>query len=1157
MTPAQGRPMSSSTDQPQHDNDRRHIPGIKIMPTYREVVSEAQPYMSTTGPTSQDTLWNLPRASDRFDRLFRLLREESIGQVRDACREVLQAASGPGFETYSSQQTSSHFHVCDNAKIRHIGMHEEDGLELIVALKQPEQVLHLSERQRQNWWAHCNRFRSGTLVCVLDHAGYILHFVVPSSAPRLPGRSADGLPVHTFTLSGDSEHAYVKLRLVDSSQASNALRWYKDKRWTHYLLDFPGITLASFRYTLEALQRDWEPQHPLVNVLCHDSSTPRQSQEVSLPEYAQTTGFAFNLDCLMQGGQSFQFRPVHAPTMSEARSLVDLRPAQAMALLESLSRKVALIGGLPESGKSYLARKIIKVLLHNRETAGIGPIVFMFHEDAALDQMINLLLEDGIESIVRMGGPSTSERLQNLNLPVTSCTELPNEDRMAENLTRDVLHTLVWDIRRQLSLYNCGLPDTYPELISELTRSNDNYERNRLELQTIYDGPRRRALREAHVVAVTTTELARHPELLQSIHAKVLLCDDADEFQESHLLTAILPATEHIILIGTQTSQSERAQGISWGGSPGPRNPSFFERLVNHAPRRFSSLSLVRNPRPIDEPPSESPSHCGRNFPGCSHSCQLPLHGGSECGPCNQVCDVRCPHSQCTMPCAAPCNWIPCSRRCMLLLDCGHQCPSICGEACPAVKYCQTCCPEEDLLMTPLPTRSGMEDYRDVNLDEDPCIFPPCGHFQTRSFMDWQLRIRDSYNLGDDGLPSSTKGTVRPFSTQEVPCCIRCRSSLHDIRRYGRITRGPLLDGPLKEFLAWRNGRFSELIDRLGQSVPALNWYMAYRGLPSTALVNQNASPIELSGNMLHQLHSLNDLVGQGRYADMIVLFLHIRDFSFGELRPREGIFQRVAGSTRQADGNGNSRATRQHESLFQLAGDLYAMDLLLRCNIVVLDDFLRLWRRNPAASTNVVSRPGVRLELLSNLRGCQTFIRQAQDADQRLIAAQGHVCFAWYCGFALALGEDASTQGRRPDQGVVGGSEFPVSQEEFRRSAEAHLAEAERLHKQSLHASRRLKEGIEATADFVRSRNQGSLRVPGTLWYTNVVGTFTGTGPWYVCDNGHPFMDVRRPSMFLGQLRCTDCGMIVAGRQHASEEETSPEAAAAVPPQEVKLIDI
>lgn len=108
---------------------------------------------------------------------------------------------------------------------------------------------------------------------------------------------------------------------------------------------------------------------------------------------------------------------------------------------------------------------------------------------------------------------------------------------------------------------------------------------------------------------------------------------------------------------------------------------------------------------------------CGRSYTTCSHSCTSKCHGGSACGLCQAECDVRCahsackktcfepctpcaeekctsacPHHQCEMPCAVPCNWIPCSKRCTEVLECGHQCPSVCGETCPPASLCQTCC---------------------------------------------------------------------------------------------------------------------------------------------------------------------------------------------------------------------------------------------------------------------------------------------------------------------------------------------------------------------------------------------------------------------------------------------------------------------------------
>lgn len=35
--------------------------------------------------------------------------------------------------------------------------------------------------------------------------------------------------------------------------------------------------------------------------------------------------------------------------------------------------------------------------------------------------------------------------------------------------------------------------------------------------------------------------------------------------------------------------------------------------------------------------------------------------------------------------------------RCDKTLTCGHQCPSVCGEPCPPIKFCRTCAKEDVL----------------------------------------------------------------------------------------------------------------------------------------------------------------------------------------------------------------------------------------------------------------------------------------------------------------------------------------------------------------------------------------------------------------------------------------------------------------------------
>ena len=134
---------------------------------------------------------------------------------------------------------------------------------------------------------------------------------------------------------------------------------------------------------------------------------------------------------------------------------------------------------------------------------------------------------------------------------------------------------------------------------------------------------------------------------------------------------------------------------------------------------------------------------CGRNFTTCHHSCKRRCHDGEPCSPCEEPCEVRCSHSQCSkkcsepcapcaedcswvyphrgrcqMACAVPCDILPCSKRCEKTLSCLHQCPSLCGEECPDARFCQRCA--EDLIKGTIVDYIMQSTYADVDLDENP-----------------------------------------------------------------------------------------------------------------------------------------------------------------------------------------------------------------------------------------------------------------------------------------------------------------------------------------------------------------------------------------------------------------------------------------------------
>lgn len=94
------------------------------------------------------------------------------------------------------------------------------------------------------------------------------------------------------------------------------------------------------------------------------------------------------------------------------------------------------------------------------------------------------------------------------------------------------------------------LEDMREEQTDRLFEAINSAERIKTDITAVHSEVDRRALAQAHVIGLTTTALAKNITLLRRIRPKVVICEEAGEVMEPHVLSAMMPGVEHLIQIG-------------------------------------------------------------------------------------------------------------------------------------------------------------------------------------------------------------------------------------------------------------------------------------------------------------------------------------------------------------------------------------------------------------------------------------------------------------------------------------------------------------------------------------------------------------------------------------------------------------------------------
>ncbi|KAF5493564.1 NFX1-type zinc finger-containing protein 1 [Colletotrichum fructicola] len=793
-----------------------------------------------------------------------------------------------------------------------------------------------------------------------------------------------------------------------------------------------------------------------------------------------------------------------------------------------------------------------------------------------------------------------------------------------------------------------------PEL-KRLSSAHEAYESMRDRNNRVRSSIDLRALQQANIIGVTTTGLAINLDLLRRVNGKVLLCEEAGEVLEAHLLTALLPTIEHAILIGDHLQlrpqiQDWRLQSANPAGKKYSLDVSLFERLANTPKFTFSILDTQRRMHPsiselvrstlyrslsdsdaVQEYPPvcglakrlfwlhhESPES-GRNSDQdsietsysndfeidmvvglVSHLLRQGVYKSGEIavltpylGQLNKLrqklgsamhivindrdmddlagleppdTNVQDSPKKGAAKSSAlqgvraatvdnfqgeeanvviislvrsnnerRCGFLSTSNRINVLLFRAKHGMYIIGNSQTSIHVpmwakvinlmqqegnfgneLELQCPRHHENKNTIVDLIMMSDYRSIDLDEEPCVFPDC----------------DVYDISPDGVPVAVKGGSQPFDLSEtISVCPNCRGSLRNISRYGRIVRRGLLDESTKKFISWSNSQWQRLSEAFFSAQDALQ--DTGKGEGAFVFPVQKLEGYNLEGARHEQIAHLLKITGGSRHKAMRRVRNQIVNF-LGRVKKDEQPYQRVAhlvwhvNRRRQRD----TTSFSFDESAIQMGSYLQAMTLLLRCDLLLVSDFVSLCRNSINSAVK-----SVKVDVSTYIKDCKELIHIAHIRNYARQEVEGHIFVGMFCSFVTPPSEEPATAAMENGPQPTAGDLSSRSHERMKELGLHHLSVAKELMEKHPSTAvleseydtawRMLHDGIfysEVSSDEMRSVYQAMSK------------EFLGTGHWYTCRNGHPFT-IGECGMAMEATRCPECGEAVGGRNHQSAE--------------------
>ncbi|KAI9784989.1 MAG: hypothetical protein M1839_001185 [Geoglossum umbratile] len=406
--------------------------------------------------------------------------------------------------------------------------------------------------------------------------------------------------------------------------------------------------------------------------------------------------------------------------------------------------------------------------------------------------------------------------------------------------------------------------------------------------------------------------------------------------------------------------------------------------------------------------------------------------------------------------------------------------------------------------------------FEEANLDEDPCIIPPCGHILTLESMDGHMSMSNFYTMNTEGSIVGLRNSAEPFSASEMKSCPTCRGPLRGLNRYGRIVRRALIDEATKKFIVWANIGFIPLVTRM-QAIEAELRETAGSGKKAPSGVSPetlSSEPLQLKGTRDQQISQIGTLTRkENRYKTITQLRREIKKF-LQQVNEKEQPFGRIFDLVQDARRHrGIDVDIHSKVDILQVRNRLLTTVLLIRCDYTILLTFL-----NNRKGETSESSPSVKVDLSINRKECEELIAESHSKNQPGITAEGHLYWARYLALERGLAEPGSELTQLLDEG------------------RGHLQLAHEMCDKHPNQTVGIRNEVEDVEKMLRDStfympvsNEEKAAV-----YAAMAHDFRGTGHWYYCENGHPFT-VGECGMPMETSQCPQCGSPVGGRDHQS----------------------